>query len=105
MSEVVVVVTFRAKPEHVDDVEEAIRAAARPTHAEEGCVRYALHRALDDPALMVLIERWRSADELAAHGAQPWVETLRAQGHLMAQPPVLHFLEARPFGDAAKGVL
>lgn len=105
MSEVVVVVSFRAKPERVEDLEEAIRAAALPTHGEEGCVRYALHRALDDPALMILIERWRSPEELAAHGAQPWVETLRAQGHLMAQPPVLNFLEPRPFGDAVKGAL
>ena len=48
MPEVVVIATFRAVPDQADAVEAALRAAIAPTHAEDGCLLYALHRGVSE---------------------------------------------------------
>lgn len=49
----------------------AFEALAPLVRAEEGCLRYDLHRVADDPDRFVLIERWASAEALAAHDVAP----------------------------------
>ena len=45
MSEVVVVGSFKAQPGKEAEALEAFKALVEPTHGEEGCILYALHRA------------------------------------------------------------
>ncbi|MFC8508240.1 putative quinol monooxygenase [Streptomyces sp. NPDC057411] len=47
----------------------AFEALAPVVRAEEGCLQYDLHRVADDPDRFVLLERWASAEALAAHDA------------------------------------
>ncbi|MDX6554398.1 MAG: hypothetical protein QOD86_593 [Miltoncostaeaceae bacterium] len=106
MSEVVVVAIFRARPGQVDAVEAELQDAIRRTHEEPGCIRYALHRALDGGEVVMFVERWESAEALAAHGQQPYITRLgEAMAGLTTGPVELHFLEALPSGDPVKGVL
>lgn len=48
-SEIVVVGSFTAKPGKEAEAEAAFRALIEPTHGEDGCILYALHRGTDDP--------------------------------------------------------
>ena len=50
MSEVVVVGSFKANPGKEEEALEAFKALVEPTHDEDGCILYALHRGVDDPA-------------------------------------------------------
>jgi quinol monooxygenase YgiN len=106
MSEVVVVAIFRARPGQVDAVVAELQDAIVRTHDEPGCIRYALHRGLDGGEAVVFIERWESAEALAAHGRQPYITRLGdAMAGLTTGPVELHLLEALPSGDPVKGVL
>jgi len=105
MSDVIVVATFVARPGHADAVETALRVPIAPTHDEDGCSLYALHRGIGDPDTFVFVERWTSAEALAVHAERPWVTGLSAIADLLTGPP--HVATYRPLadGDPDKGRL
>src|SRR5690348_10204719 len=76
MSEVVVVGSFTALPGKEAEAVEAFEALVAPTHAEDGCILYALHRGTDDPARLAFVERWASREHLDAHLKSPHVASL-----------------------------
>ncbi|MGW7308342.1 putative quinol monooxygenase, partial [Streptomyces sp. NPDC054835] len=49
----------------------AFERLAPVVRAEDGCLQYDLHRVADDSDRFVLLERWASAEALAAHDAAP----------------------------------
>ena len=65
MSEVVVVGAFVARDGKEDEATAAFQALVEPTHAEDGCILYALHRGNDDPRKLAFVERWESRELLA----------------------------------------
>ncbi len=104
MSEVVVIARFKAKPGKESALENALRAAIDPTHMEAGCIRYALHRSLDDPGAYCFLERWRSRGDLEEHLQRGHVKTLFAKLHeLSTGNPLIDVMEAVPDGQAEKG--
>ena len=50
MPEVAVVGSFKIDPGKEDERSKAFKALVEPTHREDGCILYALHRGTDDPA-------------------------------------------------------
>lgn len=108
MAEVVGVVDIVVADGKGDALLQAFEACATRTHAEPGCLAYALHRDNADEHHFVLVERWRSQGELDEHMTTPWVADLfafaGAEGNLAA-PPSLAFLTNVPTGDPAKGTL
>ena len=106
MSEVVVVVLSRAVPGKVDEGLAAFSEVAVPTHAEEGCLAYALHRDPSDPDRIVLIERWASLEALHEHLEAPHLQAFRRDSaDLWAEPAVVMVLDPVAAGDPAKGLL
>ena len=67
MSEIVVVGSLKAKPGKEDDTRDALGGLVAPTHAEDGCILYALHQGTDDPGRLAFVERWESRELLDAH--------------------------------------
>ena len=108
MSEIVGVVDVRAAEGRADAVLAAFEACTVQTHEEPGCLLYALHRDNADPHHFVLLERWRSQEDLDAHFATPHVGALLAfagePGNL-AQPPQLTFTTGLGLGAPGKGGL
>jgi quinol monooxygenase YgiN len=105
-SAVVVVATIHVKPGSEDAALEALSASIGPTHEEPGCLTYALHHDLDDPARFVVVERWESPAALEAHAQTPHLKALFARvGPLVATAPTILRTTAIPVGDPAKGVL
>ena len=106
MSEVVVVVTARARPGRGDELLDMFGELATATHAEEGCVLFALHRAHGDRDRIALVERWASRDALDAHLAAPHLAAFRRDSaELFAEPSSITVAEPVPAGDPAKGTL
>jgi quinol monooxygenase YgiN len=103
--EVVVVATFVAKEGREDEVERALEGLILPSHEEEGCLAYALHRGVDDPRRFAIVERWRSRADLDAHFQLPHVAAVGETVDLLAEPPNILFSRPVPMGDRVKGVL
>ncbi len=108
MAEVIGVVNIVVAEGRESALKEAFEACARGTHAEEGCLLYALHVDNANPLHFVLLERWRSQDDLDAHMTKPYVADLfafaGAEGNL-TQAPTLAFVSALGLGDPDKGSL
>ena len=106
MSEVVVVAIITAAPGNETAVQELAASVIADTHAEDGCVTYALHRDVNDPARFVYIERWASMETLAVHGASPHIARFReALPALAGAPSEILVLEPIAHGEPSKGTL
>lgn len=62
----------RPRPERAADLASLLQSFVAPTRAEEGSVDYVLHTAENGD--LVFYERWRSAEDLAAHLALPHMQ-------------------------------
>ena len=106
MSEVVVVGSFKAQPGKEDDALEAFRELVGPTHGEDGCILYALHRGADDPSRLAFVERWASREELDAHLESDHVKkVLERVDELFGDSADIVVYEPVPGGEAEKGSL
>jgi len=72
-----VIARIRAKPGCEARLQQELERMLAPTRAEPGCVEYILHRCLDDPALFVFYENWKSQADLDTHFATPHLKNLR----------------------------
>jgi quinol monooxygenase YgiN len=105
MPEVVVVGSFTAREGREAEAAEAWRALVAPTHAEEGCVLYALHQGADDPRRLAFIERWSSREALDAHLESSHVQAGLAQLEELFEGGEIVVYDALPAGEPVKGSL
>ncbi|WCB94947.1 hypothetical protein DSM104299_03687 [Baekduia alba] len=104
MSEVVVIATFLTHPGQEDAAARFLDELLAPSHADPGCLLYAVHRGLDDPRKMVFVERWASRELLEEHIATDHIQdALKAVGDYFAAGPEIVLYEALPGGEADKG--
>jgi quinol monooxygenase YgiN len=105
MSEVVVVGSFEAKEGKEQDALEAFKALVEPTHAEDGCILYALHRGTDNPRRLAFIERWASRELLGTHLESAHVAAVLAKADDLFASSDITVFDAVPGGEQAKGSL
>ncbi len=106
MPEIVVVGSFKINPGKEDEALEAFKALVEPTHREDGCVLYALHRGVDDPGRLTFIERWDSRELLDAHLNSDHVSALLERAEeLWGDNGEITVYEAVPAGEPKKGSL
>ncbi len=106
MPEVVVVGSFKAQPGKEEEALAAFRKLVGPTHAEAGCILYALHRGADDPSRLAFVERWASREELDAHlGSAHVAEVLAKAEELFGDSADIVVYDAVPEGEEKKGSL
>ena len=106
MPEIVVIGALKARPGKEDETREALAGLVAPTHAEPGCILYALHQGTDDPQRFVFVERWASREELDAHLRSPHIAALLEKAdELLAEDPDINAFQALPGGEERKGAL
>jgi quinol monooxygenase YgiN len=104
MPEIVVVGSFTAQDGKETDATEAFKALMAPTHDEDGCIMYALHRGTDDPRRLAFVERWASREALDAHLASPHIQDILSRApELFADGGDIVVYEAVPGGQTTKG--
>jgi quinol monooxygenase YgiN len=98
---VVVVAIISPLDGHIQNVVDAFAIVSPKVHVEPGNELHALTRDADT---VVMIERWTSPADLAAHAAGAAMNELNAllAGHVTGAPAV-RVLEDVPLGDPAKG--
>jgi quinol monooxygenase YgiN len=105
-AEIVVAAIVTVRPEVRDEGLAALTTGIEATHGEEGCLAYALHEDVEQPARFVIVEKWASADALAQHAETSHLKAMfAAVGPLLAEPPTIVRAAPLPVGDAAKGAL
>ena len=101
-----VVGSFIAREGKEEEAAEAFRALVEPTHAEDGCVLYALHQGADDPRRLAFVERWASRAQLDAHLQTPHVAAVLAKAEeLFGDDADIVVYDAVPGGETVKGSL
>jgi quinol monooxygenase YgiN len=106
MAAITVVARSKAKPGREGEFEAALRAVMAPTHREQGCLKYTVHRGAEDPSLFVVLERWASKADLDRHLTAPHIQELfRKAPDLAAAPAEITVYEQLEEGDPAKGRL
>jgi quinol monooxygenase YgiN len=109
MSKIVAIASLTAAEGRGDEVVDIFRSCIEQSHKEEGCLKYALHRDKSNPDHLVMIEHWRSQDDIDEHGKQPhFLELMQKMGAvkgLFAGAPSLWFTESLEIGDPEKGSL
>jgi quinol monooxygenase YgiN len=105
MSEVVVVGSFVAREGKEDDARATFQALVEPTHAEDGCILYALHQGHDDPRRLAFVERWASKEAIDAHLESDHVKSALAKADELFESADITIYDALPGGEERKGSL
>ncbi len=94
---VVVTAVFTPAAGSRDQLIEALQQAIPAVHEEPGCLLYAIHDAADES--IVMIEKWASDSDLAAHAEGPAVARLNDLiDGLTAKPVVVTTMAPLPAG-------
>jgi len=90
-----VMVRMRAKPGEGDRLLQVVKDLTPDSIGREGAGEFELVRDLDDPDLLVMIERWRNRADHEAYVR--WrAETMigvAELGAVLAEPPEIRYLE------------
>ena len=106
MPEIIVVGSFKARPGKEAEAQEAFETLVAPTHAEDGCILYALNRGFEDPSRLIFIERWASPEEHDAHMESAHIkEILTRVDDLFGENADITRYVAVPAGETKKGSL
>jgi quinol monooxygenase YgiN len=105
MSEVVVVGAFIVREGKESEAAEVFKGLVEPTHAEDGCILYALHQGNDDPRRFAFIEPWESKDAIGAHLESDHVKALLAKADDLFESADITVYDAVPGGEHRKGSL
>jgi quinol monooxygenase YgiN len=101
---VVVTAVFTPATGSRDRLVDALQQAIPAVHEEQGCLLYAIHDAADGS--IVMIEKWASDSDLAAHAEGPAVARLNnLVDGLTAKPVVVTTMAPLPAGTHDQGAL
>jgi quinol monooxygenase YgiN len=88
-----VVATLTVNPESRAEFIAAATACIKETRKEPGNIAYDLHESVTDPAKMVFVEQWESAEALVPHRASEHMKTfLRIAVKFFAAPPRIEII-------------
>ena len=78
MENIILHVIYRCKSGMAEDFVRAIKDSGVQAlvRAEDGCIQYDYHLSLEEADTVVLLEKWRDSEALAAHMQQPHMKTL-----------------------------
>jgi quinol monooxygenase YgiN len=83
-----VVAKFVAKAGKEEVMRKECLARLEPTRAEDGCISYDLHEDIENPAVLVFVECWKSKEDLEKHLQMPYLQSLLGMvDDLCAEPP------------------
>lgn len=78
MTPLTIIAKLKARPGKEQEVYDACHALLAPTHAEEGCINYDMHRSVEDPAVIIFYENWTTRELWDAHMGSPHLKAFSA---------------------------
>ncbi len=71
--EIVCIAQFTAKRGKEAELLRSLHKLMKPTHQEEGCVRYELNQQTDNPRLITYVEKWANMKIFKKHCKMPYI--------------------------------
>jgi quinol monooxygenase YgiN len=106
MRNVVVVSRIKVKPGQRDVAIDALREEIEASHREDGVLKFALHEDPADPANLLVIEVYRSAEDIENHYNQAhFTKLLLRMEELFDGLPTADRFTSLSTGDPMKGQL
>lgn len=65
---VVLIARLKVKKESVETAKKAALAIVEDSRAEDGCINYDFHQAIDDETIFIWHETWANEAAIKAHG-------------------------------------
>jgi quinol monooxygenase YgiN len=91
---IAVVAQIRAKDGMEETLKQELESLISPTRSEKGCIKYELHRSVEDKSLYMFYERWASKKDLDEHMHKPHMKAhMKKAGDLFAGPPKITLWE------------
>ncbi len=101
---VIVTAIFHPVEGRKAELSEALVATIPAVHQEKGCQLYAIHDAED--GTITMIEKWSTADDLAAHSAGAATRALGAAvAPFISAPVTVTTMRSIPAGTPEQGAL
>jgi quinol monooxygenase YgiN len=69
---IVLVARLKVKGNLVEEAKRAALSIVEDSRAEDGCLNYDIHHAIDDPTVFVWHETWANQTALDEHFAKPY---------------------------------
>ncbi|GAA3212264.1 putative quinol monooxygenase [Nonomuraea helvata] len=92
-----VIAEFLAAPGQHDRLRTALEALIEPTLDEPGCLAYQAYADPNDPASMVIVERWENRQAFDEHFTTPHLRhAQRVLDRILARPLTLRTLVEAP---------
>lgn len=87
---IVLVARLKVKEDAVEEAKAAALAIVADSRAEEGCINYDIHQAIDDPTVFVWHETWKSKAAIDEHFQTPFFQSFfETVGKIAAEEPVI----------------
>ncbi len=74
-----IVARIKAKKSQENALAAEVEKLVAPTLAEAGCLRYDLHRDLEDPGNFLFFENWATKQQWLAHMESPHLQAYKAE--------------------------
>jgi quinol monooxygenase YgiN len=74
--EIVCVAQFSAKAGKEEELLRVLHGLMEPTHKEDGCIRYELNQATDNPRTITFLEKFKTKEAFDSHCNTPYIKNL-----------------------------
>lgn len=103
MSEVVIIAEAELAAGREEEALAVLADLCEQTHAkDDGCLLYAVHRVVGDERRIILVEKWRSREDLDRHIDSDHVAAKRKrEAELFVGATTFSFVEPAGFGIAS----
>ena len=85
---IVLFARLKVKKDAVDEAKQAALAIVEDSRAENGCLNYDFHQAIDDATVFLWHETWANKAALDAHFAMPYFAELGAKLKDLTEEPL-----------------
>jgi quinol monooxygenase YgiN len=79
------------RPEKRDNLLQTMRGILEPTRVERGCLSYCLYEDVEDKCTFILMEEWKTQNDLESHIRTDNQRRLMALMDLLREQPELQF--------------
>lgn len=86
-----VTLKMNVRPERRSDLLETMRGMLEPVRVERGCLSYCLYEDVEDRNTFILVEEWKTQDDLERHIRTDSQRRILALMDLLSKQPDLQF--------------
>jgi quinol monooxygenase YgiN len=100
---IVLIARLKVKPDLVEQAKRAALAIITDSRAEEGCLNYDFHQAIDDETIFIWHETWENKAAIETHGTSKHFRNFSAEIKDLVDEP-LQITLARMVSERAQPV-